>query len=915
MEFTDKRLYKYLKLFFRLGKHFSPGTGLLIMIRSYLTNNIYFYIFCIIFRALFLIMVSGNYINSFLHINSQKIQNSSKIFSLHYIYKDMTLDFNIYLKICSILYLLFIIRLLLLIYLLNKFSSYKNTQIFPTPIRYQVFFEHLIFLFFPYLLEFLAIPYYIYFGKNKFIIKLEGVNKSLIIIVMIINLLLIVLYNYNNFLYILYANKNYLYNDSNSILRTKNENVFENSFISYRFSKISIICLTIFQNVPLIQNIENYIGDSSIKYYKIIISIILFLLIIILTREKSYLYNYMNLINNLIAVFIIFCFYSIIIDLVFYLFEYEFKNWLSELIYIIEKFLLSFITYLLIIYRSNKYLQKQIINILFKSKNIKNKNNNIFINSLLYLNQIMIQIKEKDNHNQRTFLVNFLNIHIKKCNKPDCNCKFLSEALLKEEKTSNLLKILNNCKFLSEALLKEEKTSNLLKILNYLYESSFMECDYYNNYDLTILLAEHYCHLVNNPTLAFSFIISLLIRQKNKLSKLNKIILYELCEKYIYLVFDKMRANKSEENLADEDTFNNKEKFEYFRNYFNILKSSYYTKNLMNQYIKAFIKILKYKAIFEDTLIINYDDEENENIKRVQINFFKLNSNINSNSSDLNLKKKKKSKEKQKQKYYNSDDTSNIYEVIKILKEEKLCYKKIIHSIKNIDIFRDIPIFIIYKYYLFFDIFKNGEIPDQINSKLNLALFKYKTNYNNRISDKIYLLLKKLYTNQNKSPNSKFYIIFQFKNEITTKYFDEFLSLKLGYSQKDIIDENIDELMPKEFCNSHQNMVKMQFLGEQRRLLKTSKNYVFDASHTFIYTIDSQGLMIYSLSKYLIIILEVKLFNDINYIFMLNHNFDLIANSKNFTNDYLLNQKIFSKYKLSLLEFQMNLNSQNNKKN
>ena len=106
-------------------------------------------------------------------------------------------------------------------------------------------------------------------------------------------------------------------------------------------------------------------------------------------------------------------------------------------------------------------------------------------------------------------------------------------------------------------------------VLNYLYESPFIEYDYYNNYELTILLAEHYCHLVNNPTMAFSFIISLLIRQKNKLKNIQKIILYELCEKYIYSIFSKFKNEDDDgQSLIDAKLIINKQKFEYFHNYF-----------------------------------------------------------------------------------------------------------------------------------------------------------------------------------------------------------------------------------------------------------------------------------------------------------------------------------------------------------
>ena len=884
MNFQNIKYNKYIKVLSRLGKQFSPVEGLLIMIRSYLTNNVYYYIFCIVFRALFLIMISGNYLNPFLHINSQVIQDSSKIFSLHYVFKNFTLNYNDYIKICIVLYSLFIIRILMTLYIMSIFSHYKFSNSFPVPFKYQIIVEHLIFLFFPFLIEFLVIPYYIYYCKEKFVIKCDQMNKGEIILIMIINTFLILVYNFHNYIYMTCSNKNYTNNDSEAILRTKNESVFENSFVSYRDSNPSFFCFIIIQNVPLIQNIENYLGDKSITYYKATISIIFAFIMIIIIRERAYLYNYANLINTLIAVLLLFCFYSIALDIIFYLYKYIFKNWLNELIYIVEKFLIAYITYLLIIYRCNRHLEKQITNILFQEKNIKNKED--FTNAFIYLNQIMIQIKEKNNEKQNILLINFLNLHITKCNKLDCNCKLLS-AVLRNDINDN------------RNIREKNYTSNLLLVLNYLYESLFIEYDYYNNYNLTILLAEHYCHLVNNPTMAFSFIISLLIRQKNKLKKMQKIILYELCEKYIYSIFSKFKIDdENEESLKDVNLLMNKQKFEYFQNYFIILKTSYYTKILMNQYINNLIKILKYKSIFEDTLTINYD-EGNDMISNVQINFFNLNSNIKSNFNESNSNKKKSSKKKYN---HNNENTSNIYKVIKILKKEQLLNKNIINSIKDIDIFKDIPIFIIYKYYLFFDIFKDGEIPMEIFSKLNLFLSRYGTIYNNKITNSIYILLRKLYMNQNNISNSKFCAIFEFKKEIKTKYFDEYLSLKLGYKQRDIINEKIDELMPKEFSSSHQNMIKRVFIGEQKRFFKIEKNCIFDATHTVMNLIDMHGIMIYNLSNYLIMILEISFTEESDYIFMLNHNFDLIANTKNFTDDYLLNQKIFHKYKLKLLD-------------
>jgi hypothetical protein len=55
---------------------------------------------------------------------------------------------------------------------------------------------------------------------------------------------------------------------------------------------------------------------------------------------------------------------------------------------------------------------------------------------------------------------------------------------------------------------------------------------------------------------------------------------------------------------------------------------------------------------------------------------------------------------------------------------------------------------------------------------------------------------------------SKTYVIVEFKKELRTKYFGEDGALKLGFKQKDIINEKIDLLMPRDFCKSHQNAIK-----------------------------------------------------------------------------------------------------------
>ena len=81
---------------------------------------------------------------------------------------------------------------------------------------------------------------------------------------------------------------------------------------------------------------------------------------------------------------------------------------------------------------------------------------------------------------------------------------------------------------------KKREKYEILIFFNYIFESIFVEYNYYNNYDLIILLAEHFCHLKNNPIMSFSIINTFIQKQRNKISKFKNVILNELKQKYFY---------------------------------------------------------------------------------------------------------------------------------------------------------------------------------------------------------------------------------------------------------------------------------------------------------------------------------------------------------------------------------------------
>ena len=893
MEFLYKRKLKYINILGRIKNKNIIEEGFFIIIRLFLTYNSFYYVLSVLFRFISLIIISGDYNNSFMTSNKNNINNKTfqqfiKELTLHNIIKKLNINDMVYMEVCLLILFLFFIRIILYSNVAIKLKNYKYINKWPIPGKYQIILDHIVFLFFPYLLEFLSFSYYIYLFPNNFIIKYDNKNKILLFIIIFINTILIILYNINNYLFIICCNKKYTTNQFEALSRIKNEKDYKNkNRIKYKTSNFNLYIYVVLQNFPLLQNLENYLRNNYKLYFKISISLLLFFIILLLICKKLYEYNYINLINSLIIILIIFCFYSLIIDLILFILKYRLKSSMTEIIYVLEKLFLSYVSYILIIFRVNKFFENKIRQILFQEKNIKTEY--YFISAFEYLNEIMLKIKEKNNPEESSLLIYFLNEHINKCNKIDCSCKLLNIFLQKE----------NNANNQSNEKLSKLYIKNLLSILNYLYESAFIEIDYYNKFELTILLAEHYCHLRNNPTMAFSFIISLMIKQRNKFTKFQMIDLYELSQKYIYFMDAKIKYESETKKKDKINSLINKQKFEYYKNYYLNLRLSLKVKNIINNYIDNILKILKYKSIFEETLSFKFD-ENNETINYVKIKFFNLNSNIENNYNVPNKKLRKKANYNKG--IYFCGNSSNLYNIIALLNNVEIYYKNIINSIKTIDMFKDIPIFMIFKYYLFFDIFDGGKIPKEISIKLYTSFTHNKNSHSNSITNHLYILLKKRYFEKYNKDDSKFFAIYEYKKELKTKYFSEELALRLGFQQKDIINEKIDELMPKEFSKSHQNIIKKLLIGEQLESFNLNNKYFFDSNGTLLFPTSSNGIIIYNLSKNLTVISETIFIPENRYNFMLNNNFELIASSKNFENEYLLNQKIFLMYDLKLLD-------------
>ena len=841
----------------------------------------------------------GNYQDTFLSINDENYNKSVSAskwlrkITLYQLVEIIGMSENFYINLCLVFFVLFIIRLVLYLIIFNGLRNKEINYKWPMPSNYQILMDHIAFLFYPYILEFLSFIYYMMFTDNKFIIKTGNKNNFLLIIVMIINTLLIIGYNITNYIYFICSNKVYTITWFEAYENTNSDKyIGVNKPIKYDYSKPVFYIILFLQNFALIETIELYINRK--KIFKLIISCVLLFIFLVLFFMTIHKYNYTNFINIVINILVFYCFYSLIVDFFIYFFDHAIMEASTEIIYLLVKFLISFLTYISIKIKINrKFLKNNINEILFEEKN-KKKNEATLINCLLYLNELMIEIKEKNEVHSAYLLICFFTEHINNCHKVVCNCKILQLFLQKDlneykVKAGDKMGILDGSK---------GHIPDLIVILNYLFESIFIEYDYYNKYHLLVLLSEHFCHLRNNPTMAFALISSLMTKRKDKLNIEQLIILYELKQKYIYFITAQHKNNLNKEIRNEQSNLLLvQQKEDYFQKYFITLEIAYKIKRIICNYIDNEINILKYKNIFEESMTFKFD-ENNEEITQVKIKFFNSHTDLKKIFTEHDLKKLKK---------FNSgimscSSKNNLFNIITLLKNEEFDYYRITNSIDKLIIFKGLPILLVFKYYLFFDIFEGGKIPIKISNKLNVTFSNSDNLYSNIITPRtISLLIRKL-KEQTYQKNSKYYIIFQYKNDFRIKYFNETYALKLGYKQKDLVNEKIDILMPKDFSKSHQNMVKKLLIYDQVKYTKSDRGTFFDSTSTIMHTIKIEGVLIYDLSKSYMFIAENSFIEDNEWRFMLNNNFNLLAHSKNFENEYGINYNIIHAFNLKIID-------------
>ena len=812
----------------------------LLMLKLDFTNNTIFYILSYFLRFNGILILCGNFRLSKKEAKETKsLSRYLQYITSYYIMKEAKITNFIYVIISLVIFVLFCLRILIYFYTIYKIKKKQNLEKIKLS-RYQVFMDHLVFLFYPFLLEFLMQIIYSFVFPDTNIFK-QDQSKLINILIAIVNILLIIGYNINNYFYLRLINRPYCDREVP---------------IKYRYSERKFWIIFFMQNTTLIQSLEEYLyTDNQFAIYAYCYFCIFGLIFIILFFISLDEFNYNILTNRFVSIMAGFCFFSILMEASVRILGYTIKSDFTLFTFNILKVITSgYFDYLSNNINNNKLFDVAKVE-LFRVNKTEVTNKGIF-DVFLYVFNILKTVKHNSQDISSVNLLNTIFEHQNKCNINNCKCKLLQIIPHGKQYDTNY-------------------TLNLIERIGFLIESSFVQLDFSDNYDLTLLLSEHFYLLKENPIMAYSLIQTLLFFNSENLSLEQYLILYETCQKYIESCLDynyilnNLMKNKGQDSKAQnklQERLNHDMLTEKnFRNIFIIYEKIIHIQTMMNDYSEIIINLMKKKNLVEESTKIKKNEETGEIL---WIDFIFL-------------------------------DSKNIEEVIKDLKDETHLNNKIFEEISQLKTSK-LPMEFYYKIFTFCETFWEGKIDDKI-----LPTFYSFTNdhnlYSSVINPNIFILLRQRYIDLNNQGLSQYYCIFKYSKGMTISYFSEPLSQTLGYLQSDLIDNNIDILLPNDICRPHNNLVLHYLITQQNRVYKTINNRMFNKRGL---SIDStmNGASLPGIGKNLLIIVNIKIHeNDSDFFLFYNQNLELISISNNLFKYFNLDIDLMNKCNINLL--------------
>ena len=827
---------KYTQVVQHVHKNIPVYVPFLLMMKIDFTENFAFFFAAYFFRFIGVLIHCGNFaIEESQVINNKSLSKWLRNITAYKLVELLGISNIGYIVICLVIFVLFCIRIFLYGTTVYKINSKKDIESI-RPYRFQIFMDHIVFILYPFLLEFLSFSLFILILPNRFIIKKDA-NTLLNIIVCILNIILIICYNINGIIYMTCVNR--------PLTDKKTP-------IKYRYSEKKFYLLFLLQNCIILQSLSLYLGGTALKIFTIVIVIFFAGIFVGLFFTSLYTFNYPTLLNNFVDVLSVFCFYSIVVEVVLYFLKYNITDHLSLFFFTLIKFLIS----ICFQYMSNtlniNFLLKYAKTELFKiNKEIEDA---IVYEVFLFIYDMMKNIKNSKGDASSQNLLNIIFLHQAECHQMNCKCKIIQIIPYGEHYEKNFI-------------------PNLIERSSFLVESAFVQIDYSNDYDLTLLLCEHYCYFKDNPIMAYSMVQTLLHFNYEKLKMMQLIQLYEVADKYIDVSLNmaELQLTKDLES-GNKAGFNQILKENRFKDVFFMLQKIKKIKKIMYTYAQNEITIIKYKELIEESIKIHKDEETGE-IKKITTAFL---------------------------------TTSNIGKILNLLENEVEIYKDLFDLIEQLN-GQKLPIEFYYKCFLFAELFWGGKITEQIVPTM-YSFTNDRNMYSTNLNPSVYFILRQRYVDLNLQGNSTYNAIFKYTKGMCIEYYSEPLANRLGFHQSDVVKQNIDVLLPKDLGAPHNTAVLRFLISKQNRVFPKIKNFMFD-KYNQIYNSTIYGASLPGLGRNLMILIVIELKELINeYYFLLNKNYELMAVSENFEKNYDMSMPLIEKFGINILDiFEINL--------
>jgi len=381
----------------------------IVMLKFHFSNNSFFHMLSFFFRFVSVLILCANF-----SLKLDEVKSKSLSYYLRYLTASKIIElFGItnmsYIIISIIIFILFWFRVVCYIIIMMELKSKKNlSKCYLNFYLILKVIQHIVYLLYPFILGFLVQIIFSYIFPDTFIFKRDQ-SKILNLVIAILNVILIIGYNIDNYFFMILINKPYDYRSVG---------------IKYRYSSYKFWIVFLLQNASLIQNIQLYFSkDEQVRlfsYIYLVFFCLIFLILFILSLQK---YNYGNIVNSFISILACFSFFSIIIKCVCSLCGYAFKTTSSIVSVNILKVLISIYFCHVNDSMSNEFLFKKAVNQLFKVN--KDISNDKIYDCFIYMIEILKALKNNQNNDAKTNLLNHIFQHQNNCTLNNCKCKLI----------------------------------------------------------------------------------------------------------------------------------------------------------------------------------------------------------------------------------------------------------------------------------------------------------------------------------------------------------------------------------------------------------------------------------------------------------------------------------------------------------